>query len=148
MFLDDRPTLKQHWFNTYPASARYLYNICTILDQRLRRWSNIVRILYDQRLRRWSNIVHILYKCFVFTSLCFLVCCSCITCMVHLHVQLDHYWKRWPKLWKTLLWFSCVSHRNTRKVLPAEQVCVKVCCGAETTIRRQINESFNILSQI
>ena len=29
-----------------PVNTKYLYNICTILDQRLRRWSNIVQMLY------------------------------------------------------------------------------------------------------
>ena len=34
-------------------NTKHLYNICTTSVQ---------------RLRRWSNIVHILYKCFVFTG--------------------------------------------------------------------------------
>ena len=36
--------------NNYPANTKHLYNICTMLDQRRRRW-------YD--------VVHMLYKCFV-----------------------------------------------------------------------------------
>ena len=38
---------------TYPANTKHLYNICTSLDQ---------------RLRRWSNDVQMLYKCFVFAG--------------------------------------------------------------------------------
>ena len=35
------------------AKTKHLYNICTMLAQ---------------RLRRWSNVVQMLYKCFVFTG--------------------------------------------------------------------------------
>ena len=38
----------------FPASTKRLHNICTTSAQ---------------RLRRWSNIVQMLYKCFVFTGL-------------------------------------------------------------------------------
>ena len=37
-----------------PADTKHLYNICTTLSQ---------------RLRRWSNIVQMLYKCFVFAGI-------------------------------------------------------------------------------
>ena len=40
--------------NENPANTKHLYNICTTLVQ---------------RLRRWSNIVHMLYKCFVVTGI-------------------------------------------------------------------------------
>ena len=47
--------LVRHAWSAYmyyqPANTNYLYNICTMLDQ---------------RLRRCSNIVQMLYKCFVF----------------------------------------------------------------------------------
>ena len=36
-----------------PVNTKHLYNICTASAQ---------------RLRRWSNIVQMLYKCFVFTG--------------------------------------------------------------------------------
>ena len=36
-----------------PANTKHLYNICTTSAQ---------------RLRRWSNIVQMLYKCFVFSG--------------------------------------------------------------------------------
>ena len=36
-----------------PTNTKHLYNMC---------------ITSAQRLRRWSNIVHMLYKCFVFTD--------------------------------------------------------------------------------
>ena len=35
---------KQLNHNNFPADTKHLYNICTMLDQRLRRWSNIVQI--------------------------------------------------------------------------------------------------------
>ena len=38
---------------TYPVNTKQLYNICTTSAQ---------------RLRRWSNIVQMLYKCLVFTG--------------------------------------------------------------------------------
>ena len=38
----------------FPVNTKKLYNICTMLDQ---------------RLRRWANVVQMLYKCFVFTGL-------------------------------------------------------------------------------
>ena len=31
-----------------PANTKHLYNICTMSAQRLRRWSNIVRMLYKR----------------------------------------------------------------------------------------------------
>ena len=31
---------------SYPANTKHLYNICTASAQRLRRWSNIVQMLY------------------------------------------------------------------------------------------------------
>ena len=37
----------------YPANTKHLYNICTMLDQ---------------RQRRWADIVQMLYKCFVFAG--------------------------------------------------------------------------------
>ena len=47
-------TLEQHWFNvlcllgtvSILANTKHLYNICTTSAQRLRRWSNIVQMLY------------------------------------------------------------------------------------------------------
>ena len=37
----------------HPVNTKHLYNICTMLDQ---------------RRRRWADVVQILYKCFVFTG--------------------------------------------------------------------------------
>ena len=37
----------------YPANTKHLYNICTMLDQ---------------RRRRWADVVQMLYKCFVFAG--------------------------------------------------------------------------------
>ena len=34
-----------------PANTKYLYNICTLTAQRLRRWSNFVQMLYENVLR-------------------------------------------------------------------------------------------------
>ena len=36
-----------------PANTKHLYNICTMLDQ---------------RQRRWADVVQMLYKCFVFAG--------------------------------------------------------------------------------
>ena len=38
-----------------PANAKKLYAICTMLDQ---------------RRRRWDDVVQMLYKCFVFVGMC------------------------------------------------------------------------------
>ena len=40
--------------NVIPANTKHLYNICTMLDQ---------------RRRRWADVVQMLYKCFVFAGL-------------------------------------------------------------------------------
>ena len=47
----------------HPADATYLYNICATSAQ---------------RLRRWSNIVQMLYKCFVFAGHTIQHCCACL----------------------------------------------------------------------
>ena len=44
--------------NIIPASTKHLYIICTMLDQ---------------RRRRWADVVQMLYKCFVFPGLLFVV---------------------------------------------------------------------------
>ena len=41
----------QIMIRAYPANTKHLYNICTMLDQ---------------RRRRWADAVQMLYKCFVF----------------------------------------------------------------------------------
>ena len=40
--------------DTIPANTKHLYNICTMLDQ---------------RKRRWADVVQMLYKCFVFAGI-------------------------------------------------------------------------------
>ena len=40
-------------YTSLPANTKHLYNICTMLDQ---------------RRRRWSDVVQMLYKCFVFAG--------------------------------------------------------------------------------
>ena len=32
------------YYRPHPANTKHLYNMCTVLDQRLRRWSNIVHM--------------------------------------------------------------------------------------------------------
>ena len=39
---------------TLPANKKHLYNICKVLDQ---------------RRRRWADVVQMLYKCFVFAGM-------------------------------------------------------------------------------
>ena len=39
--------VRKNIFWTYPANTKHLYNICTTWAQRLRRWSNIVQMLYN-----------------------------------------------------------------------------------------------------
>ena len=51
MFTNLTTELKRHWTN--PVNTKHLYDIYTTSAQ---------------RLRRWSNIVEMLYKCFVFTG--------------------------------------------------------------------------------
>ena len=38
----------------FPGNTKHLYNICTMLDQ---------------RRRRWAGVVQLLYKCFVFVGI-------------------------------------------------------------------------------
>ena len=40
------PWLCLDWGVVSPVNTKHLNNICTMLDQRLRRWSNIVQMLY------------------------------------------------------------------------------------------------------
>ena len=45
------------------ANTTYLYNICTVLDQRRRRWDDIVQMLYKWFVFAamgliWSDIIH------------------------------------------------------------------------------------------
>ena len=49
---DTRHHTDQIKLATYPVNAKHLYNICTMLDQ---------------RRRRWADVVQMLYKCFVIT---------------------------------------------------------------------------------
>ena len=56
----------------YPANTKHLYNICTMLNQRRRRWADVVQMLYKcfvfARRRRWADVVKMLCKCFVFAG--------------------------------------------------------------------------------
>ena len=46
-------TPRVSWAAFNPVNTKHLYNICTMLDQ---------------RRRRWADVVQILYKCFVFSG--------------------------------------------------------------------------------
>ena len=39
---------------TYPVNTEHLYNICTMLDQRPRRWADVVKMLYKLILTAWT----------------------------------------------------------------------------------------------
>ena len=43
-FLDRESTAQAYWINitTYSSNTKHLYNIYTMLDQRLRRWADVV----------------------------------------------------------------------------------------------------------
>ena len=56
-----------------PANTKHLYNICTTLAQ---------------RLRRWSNFVQMLYKCFVLAGL--IVAQMCYNSTVWLNCKEEH----------------------------------------------------------
>ena len=43
-------TLPVYWF---PANTKHLHNICTTSAQRLRRWPNIVQVLYKGFVFAW-----------------------------------------------------------------------------------------------
>ena len=55
--LDMRLVEMTIWTNHIPANTKHLYNICTTSVQ---------------RLRRWSDIVNMLYKCFVFAGMTYI----------------------------------------------------------------------------
>ena len=44
----------------YPVNTKHLYNSCTMLDQRRRRWADVVQMLYN---------------CFVFTGYVYMHMC-------------------------------------------------------------------------
>ena len=41
-----------------PANTKYLYNICTMLDQRRRRWADVVQMLYKCFVLAWIVSAH------------------------------------------------------------------------------------------
>ena len=48
-----------------PANSKHLYNICTTSSQRLRRWSNIVQMLYKRFVftgERWGCKTHVMKR--------------------------------------------------------------------------------------
>ena len=53
--VDGGQALNEHWINIWcllgindsPANTQHLYNICTMLDQRRRRWADVVQKLYN-----------------------------------------------------------------------------------------------------
>ena len=40
----------------YPANTKHLYNICTMLDQRQRRWAGVVQMLYKMFCVCWVAV--------------------------------------------------------------------------------------------
>ena len=59
-FAPTQPTLSECWGSVEgagaslkPVNTKHVYNICTMLDQ---------------RRRRWANVVQMLFKCFVFAG--------------------------------------------------------------------------------
>ena len=51
---ETRPFISYRWTsNPLSANTKHVYNICTMLDQ---------------RRRRWADVLQILYKCFVFAG--------------------------------------------------------------------------------
>ena len=67
------------WLHCIPANTKHLYDICTMLGQRRRRWADAVQKLYEcflwhlydictmsaQRRRRWADVVQSSYRSFV-----------------------------------------------------------------------------------
>ena len=51
---------------TFPVNTTYLYNLCTMLDQRRRRWADVVQMLCKcfvfAGLRRWPNMKQLLVQ--------------------------------------------------------------------------------------
>ena len=53
--VDGGQALNEHWINiwcllgmnNFPANTQHLYKICTKLDQRRRRWADVVQMLYS-----------------------------------------------------------------------------------------------------
>ena len=60
----------------------YLYSACLILPANTKHLHNNCT-MSAQRLRRWSNIVQLLYKCFVFAGLCIIPVYTCNHCRIH-----------------------------------------------------------------
>ena len=59
-----------------PANIKHLYNICTMLDQRRRRWANVVQILGKHWYVRVGYIIvmsfdndHFVYLCCYVTEI-------------------------------------------------------------------------------
>ena len=83
----------------FPGNTKHLSNICT---------------MYAQRLRRWSNIVQMLYKCFVFTGLAADIACILPYLMSQAHILIprDYIYKHPATL--TICYLEIVGHGPTR----------------------------------
>ena len=78
-------------FDTSPANTKHLYNICTMLDQ---------------RRRRWADVVQMLYKCFVFVGMLFFLLIYTIHTRVVCHLVDGQYTTN------TVCSHKCYRHRR------------------------------------
>ena len=53
LYVANQGATEHYWWIAFPVNTKHLYKICTMLDQ---------------RRRRWDDVVQMLYKCFVFAG--------------------------------------------------------------------------------
>ena len=58
LFVTNILKISQDTFNqsAQPANTKHLYNICTMLEHLIRRWSNIVQMLYKCFVFAWQQV--------------------------------------------------------------------------------------------
>ena len=87
-----------HLHAKYPVNTKRLYNICTMLEQRRRRWADVVQILYKcfvlarlrKPCRRLVNRFYIILIVHVCLLLCHMwACVNCIGILVGLYETLS-----------------------------------------------------------
>ena len=54
---DGQITTQTHTIRN-PANTKHLYNICTMLEQRRRRWSDVAQMLYKCFVFAWNDSNH------------------------------------------------------------------------------------------
>ena len=105
--------IRPMWGSVNPVNTKHLYNICTTLDQ---------------RRRRWADVVQMLYKCFVFAGKLAIVCSYeawyLDTVYFLLHVLEKHEtWTWWPHYFCKVYRYAC-NHSKSLMNISSSHFCI------------------------